>query len=369
MTILALIIGILLIIYLGMGLTYAVGLFMPARRINSGKPFVSVIIAARNEEKNIARCLENLVRQTYSRELFEIIVVDDRSDDGTASVLSEFTAKHNVIRWIRISEKPQNVSGKKNALTQGIADSKGEILLFTDADCVVKETWIENMVAYFSEEVGAVIGFSAVESGNLFERLQEYDFLSLMSATCGITNVGFPLAASGQNLAYRRSAFDAVGGFEKVKERISGDDTLMVQLIRKYTGYRIVFASDPGTFNSTLPMGSLTELIHQRSRWASNGTIMFRLNPLFFLYLVSVYALHILLFAGLIIGSVYPAVMIMTLFAWLTKFVVDFLVGHSGVQVFRKKFSFPVFLLWFVLQTPLIIGIGFKGTLGYFKWK
>jgi cellulose synthase/poly-beta-1,6-N-acetylglucosamine synthase-like glycosyltransferase len=352
-----------------MGLTFLVGLFMPARRVNSSKPFVSVIIAARNEEKNIARCLEHLVRQTYSQELFEIIVVNDRSDDATTDIVSEFAAKYKRIRCVGITEKSQNISGKKNALSKGIADSKGDILLFTDADCVVKESWIENMVGYFSEDVGAVIGFSAIESKTLFERWQEYDFLSLMAAACGITNIGFPLAASGQNLAYRRKAFDAAGGFEKVKERISGDDTLMIQLIRKHTAYRIVFASDPGTFNSTQPMDSLTELIHQRSRWASNGTIMLQLNPLFFIYLVSVYALHIQLFAGLLLGVIYPSVLIMTVFAWITKLVVDFAVSHSGVRVFRKKFSFAIFLLWFILQTPLILVVGFKGALGYFKWK
>lgn len=369
MTILALLIGVLLIIYLGMGLTFLVGLFIPARKVNSVKPFVSVIIAARNEEKNIARCLEHLVCQTYSQKLYEIIVVNDRSDDATTDIVSEFAAKYKTIRCVGINEKPQNISGKKNALTKGIAESKGEILLFTDADCVVKESWIENMVGYFPEDVGAVIGFSAIESKTLFERWQEFDFLSLMAATCGITNIGFPLAASGQNLAYRRKAFDAVGGFEKVKERISGDDTLMIQLIRKHTDYRIVFASDPGTFNATLPMGSLTELIHQRSRWASNGTIMLRLNPLFFLYLVCLYMLHIMLLAGLVLCVIYPSMLIITVFAWITKFIVDFAVSHTGIQFFSRKFSFPLFLSWFILQTPLILLVGLKGMLGYFKWK
>ena len=369
MTILALVIGILLIIYLGMGLTFLVGHFMPARKASSIKPLVSVIIAARNEEKNIVRCLETLVRQTYPVELLEIVVVNDRSDDGTDKMIEEFTAKHKTIKYIKIKEKPENVSGKKYALTQGIEESKGEILLFTDADCIVKESWVENMVAYFSDGIGAVIGFSSVESRNFFERWQEYDFHSLMAATCGITNVGFPLAASGQNLAYRRKAYDEVGGFERIKERMSGDDTLMIQLIRKHTKYRIVFASDPGTYNSTLPMGSLTELIHQRSRWASNGTIMLRLNPFFFIYLVSVYALHMLLFAGLVAGVFNPLLLIMTVFAWITKWVVDLAVSHSGFRLFHREFSFSLFMFWFITQTPLIIWVGFKGTLGYFKWK
>jgi cellulose synthase/poly-beta-1,6-N-acetylglucosamine synthase-like glycosyltransferase len=313
--------------------------------------------------------LDSVVQQTYPKDKFEIIVIDDRSADKTSLLVSEFAMHHPQVSLLSISAKPENVSGKKNALDMGIKNSKGEMLLFTDADCCVKETWIEGMVSYFVHNVGAVIGFSSVESKTFFERWQEFDFLALMSATCGITNMGFPLAASGQNLAYRRKAFDTVGGFERIKERISGDDTLMIQLIRKHTSYRIVFAGEAGTFNSTLPTHTLNEFIHQRSRWASNGTILLQLNPFFFYYLFSIYCLHVLLVTGLLLSFAYLPILFMTAFAWITKGIMDFTVTFYGAQVFKKKYPYALFVVWFFLQTPLVLWVGLKGALGYFKWK
>ena len=369
MVIIAALTGILLIVYLTMSLLFLVGLFIPSQARSADRPFVSILIAARNEQDHIIACLESAVRQSYPKDKFEVIVIDDRSTDGTYQAVSQFSSLHPQIKLLHISSKPKKLSGKKNALDAGIKVAEGEILLFTDADCRVKNTWVEGMVSHFNSDVGAVIGFSAIESNNIFERWQEYDFLALMSATCGITNIGFPLAASGQNLAYRRKAFDSVGGFQTIKERISGDDTLMIQLIRKNTKYKTVFASQDSTFNITRPTHTLKEFIHQRSRWASNGIVMLRMNPAFFLYLIDVYALHLLLVAGLLVGMIHLPLVIMTLFAWISKGIVDFAVTFSGARQFKMKFSHAYFLWWFLLQTPLILWVGLKGSLGLFKWK
>ncbi|MBL7994456.1 glycosyltransferase [bacterium] len=369
MIIIAVLTGVVLIVYLVMSLLYLIGLFLPARNNNLSQPFVSVLIAARNEQNNIIRCLESVVNQTYPKDLFEVIVIDDRSADNTALLVSEFSRLNLHVKMICVSDKPEKISGKKNALSIGINESKGEILLFTDADCRVKDSWVAGMVSCFLEDVGVVIGYSEVESKTFFERWQELDFLTLMSAACGITNLGFPLAASGQNLAYRRKAFDAVGGFEKIIERISGDDTLMIQLIKRYTSYRTVFSGHAGTFNTTLPMNTLYEFIQQRARWASNGTIMLRLNPLFFFYLLSIYCLHFLLVAGLALSAFHVTIMVITAFVWITKGIVDFAVTFHGAHIFKKKYSFTVFVAWFFLQTPLVLWVGIKGALGYFKWK
>ncbi len=361
--------GFLLIVYLAVGLAYLIGLFMSEKNKSPNRPFVSIIIAARNEENNIAECLENIVRQTYPADKWEVIVVDDRSRDGTGRIIENFASRNSQIKWVRVDTKPDAISGKKNALDHGIRLSKGEILLFTDADCHVKETWVEGMVSYFTENVGAVIGFSSIRSKSVFERWQEFDFVVLMAAACGAANLGYPLAASGQNLAYRRSAFDRVGGFEKVKHRISGDDTLMIQLIRKLTEYQIVFATDPGTFTTTQPMYSLSDLVQQRSRWASNGTIMPSLDFPFFAYLVSIYLLHTILLAGLIFGLILKPILIIIVFSWITKGVIDFSGSYVGTQVFKKRFSMITFLMWFVLQTPFVVLVGLRGMLGLFKWK
>jgi cellulose synthase/poly-beta-1,6-N-acetylglucosamine synthase-like glycosyltransferase len=369
MTFFILITGILLIVYLTAGMIFLVGLFMPEKRRGTVQPFVSIIIAARNEEQNIKNCMEGLVRQTYPAGKYEIIVIDDRSEDRTGEIVREFSKQFPQIRLLRIESKPEQYAGKKYALDRGITESKGSLLLFTDADCTVKETWVEGMVSYFEENVGAVIGFSSVKSRTFFEQWQDYDFMIGMTATCGAVNLGFPLAASGQNLAYRREAFEQVGGFEKIKQRISGDDTLMIQLFRKYTKFRIVFASDPKTFNETKPMSTLVEFIHQRSRWASNGTIMLNLNPFFFFYLVCLFLWYVFLMACLPMAFFQPSIAVIVGLAWLSKWVIDFAVGYVAGQMFRKKFYFAAFSSWFFLQPPLILLVGIRGAFGFFRWK
>ncbi len=359
--------GITLIVYVTMGIFFVVGLFFPARTRNPKVPFVSVIIAARNEGKNIRACLEKILNQTYSD--FEIIAADDRSEDSTWSILTELSSIHSRLKPVRIEEKGDIVSGKKNALDHAIKMSKGEILLFTDADCSVPPEWIASMVRYFSDNVGLVIGFSAVEGKTFFEKLQRYDFLALMTAACGIANLGFPLASSGQNLAYRRKAFDEVGGFEKIRHRISGDDVLMTQLIRKFTKYKIVFASDPKCFTTTKPEGSVKALVHQRSRWASNAGVMLQLNFPFFVYLTSVYVFNAVLFCGTLIGMFQPVILLMTIYGWITKWIVDLLVLLNGSVTFKNPFSFIIFQSWFFVQTPYLLWIGIRGSLGWFKWR
>ncbi|MBX7150485.1 glycosyltransferase [bacterium] len=369
MTAIIILFAMVLGIYVVTGLLFVMGLFMPASQRNAVRPFVSVIIAARNEEQSIPDCLNSVLNQTYPSDLFEIIVVDDRSNDRTPEIIRDLTKRNPSVKLIQIKEKPENISGKKNALEQGIKASRGEILLFTDADCGVKITWIEGIVKYFTKDVGLVIGASFTRGATWFERQQSFDFAAMKAAACGITNLGLPFAASGQNLAYRRVAFDEAGGFEKIRHRISGDDVLMMQLIRQLKKWKIVFAGDAGTFNSTRSEPTLSAFIHQRARWASNTEMMLTMSPLFFTYLVSVYGLNVFLAGGLIWGIWNKLMLGLVVFGWINKLIIDFLVTYLGFQKFQKPFSFSFFLTWFFLQAPYVLWVGLQGGLRLFKWK
>ncbi len=369
LTALLVIFGIALAIYLTAGLLFLGGLFLPAVKKKSERPFVSVIIAARNEENNIRRCLQSVIRQTYPADLFEIIVVNDRSSDQTAAITGEFMTANTIVKMITITETPAGYSPKKWALQNGIESSRGDILLFTDADCEVRPEWIETMAEYFDDKTGMVIGFSSVQSRTLFHQLQAMDFLALMTCASGVCNLGFPLSASGQNLAYRRKGFDEAGGFRSVMTRISGDDVLMVQLFRKKTKWKTVFAADPLSYATTQPAENLGQLIRQRARWASNATIMLKLNPSFLLYLTGVYIFHLGL-AGLLLASLWnPFLITVAVFAWMNKLIVDLMVILNGSRIFRRPFSLFVFLIWFILQTPYVLWVGFRGPFGLFQWK
>ncbi len=359
------VLGFVLTVYVVMGLIFAIGLFLKTNPANSDQPFVSVIVAARNEENFIAKCVERLLEQDYPHNQFEVIVVDDRSFDKTAERVLEFSDPR--IRLIQIADKPAEASGKKYALERGVQSSRGEILLFTDADCLVKPTWISAMIRYFSKETGFVVGYSEVQASGFFERWQKHDFMSMMAAAMGGINMGFAFAASGQNLAYRRSAFDKAGGFRSIMHRISGDDVLMLQLVRMRTHYKIVFAGDTRAFNTTKPETSFKNFIHQRSRWASNAEILRSMNPFFFFYLSCVAGLNFLLPIGILAGD--TKMQFACVFGVAVKGTVDFCLSYLGAKQFKTNYSLLAYVSWFVLQPTYILLVGIRGLAGKFIWK
>lgn len=354
--------------------SFLTGLFFPNKRRGSRKYSVSVVVAARNEEQNIENLLSELVAQTYPSSKYEIIIVNDESEDKTGEIIDKFAKQYDNVKHIRaLSDTETGLTAKKNALNQGIRQSKGELILSTDADCHVKPTWIETTVSYFTEDIGMVVGFSQLGDKHyhysFFEKLQAVDFLILMAAAQGSINLCCPLAASGQNIAYRKSAFEAVDGFEKIKHRISGDDILLLQLIRKYTRWKIRFAPSENAFNWTQPEKTIKSFLNQRKRWASNGSYQIKLNIGFFFFIISVFLMNLIMLFGIpIYVYLYHAIAV-PLFCLFVKFLVEFLITLTGTSVFHRTDLLKYFPIWAVLQVPYVIFTGLMSSLGHFIWK
>ncbi len=353
---------------------FLIGLFFPNKKRTPQKHLVSIVVAARNEEKNIGALLSELVDQTYPDEWYEIIIVNDGSEDRTGEIVDRFAKKFKNIRHLLAApDSKTGLIAKKNALNQGIQKSIGEIILSTDADCHVKPTWVETMVSYFTDDVGMVVGFSQlrteVKSYSLFEKVQAVDFLSLMAAAQGSLNLGCPLAASGQNIAYRKTAFNAIGGFEKIKNRISGDDVLLLQLIRRYTNWKIKFASMPEAFNWTEPEKTFKSFFNQRKRWASNGSYQVKLNLGFFLFILSTFIMNLIVICITPIYILKHHSIRLPVWCLLIKFFIEFLITMKGAVVYQRRDLLKYFPVWMILQIPYVIFTGLMGSLGHFIWK
>lgn len=203
-------------------------------------PSVSIIVAAHNEEANIERCLLALCSQRYSQEKFEIIVIDDRSDDQTGAIIKTLVHRFAQLRTVCVTSTPANYAPKKFALLQGIHAASHEILFFTDADCIAQPDWIETMTQYFSDGVGVVLGYSPAEKKrgflNAFYRLETLRTAAMMF---GFAGNGAPYMSVGRNWAIRRSAFIEAGGYESTKQSLSGDDDLLLQAIVRKTHWRV----------------------------------------------------------------------------------------------------------------------------------
>lgn len=344
----------------------------PAPSASPERPFVSVVVAARNEEARLPALLADLAAQSYPS--FEAVIVDDRSSDGTAAGVSDAAARHpGRFRLVRQTEVPAGLSPKKLALQRGVEASRGEIVLLTDADCRVRPTWVEGMARAFEPGVAMVLGcseFAAGEGSTRFERFQAFDFLTLTTAMVASARLGLPLGASGHNLAYRRSAFDRVGGYRSGLDRVAGDDMLMLYLVRSTPGIgRIGYAAGAATLARTDPVPTLRDFRNQRARWASSGMHHFRADPRVMAFgAASLYANLFLL-----CGPLYVLTGYLSWAGWiagvLTKLAADLLVYGSSARHFGRPELLRYLPVWFLAQPVYLTAMAFWGARPRFHWK
>ena len=333
----------------------------PAR--SDQQPFVSIVVAARNEEAYIGACIASLSDQTYPADRYEIIVVDDDSTDTTRDVIKEYAG----VRCLAPSPEFEAFAAKKRPMATGIDAAQGEIILTTDADCTAPTTWVESIVSSFGPDTDVVVGYSKIArvSDDLVHRFQSFDFFTLLSAAAGAIRIGRAWAATGQNLAYRRRMFVQVGGFSTISARPSGDDVLLLQLFRR-AGAAVSFCAEEGGHITTWRSETLSGLTNQRRRWASNAQLQLKLNPAFFAYMVSVFSVAALPVVALILQGNY---------FWLFAIVYGLRLPIDGAVVWlgRNRIdstqSLAFFPVWMLCQVPYILIVGAGGTLLGFKWK
>ncbi|MCD4828233.1 MAG: glycosyltransferase [Candidatus Cloacimonetes bacterium] len=359
--------GLSLLVYLAYIIRFGVALRRKDEPGNNEKPFVSVVIAARNEEAALPMLLTTLVNQSYSQGMFEVIVADDDSTDNTAAVVRQFSARWPNVRLVSVTGRDKAVSPKKNALAQAVDVGSGSIILTTDADCMVGRHWIRSMVAYFEPDVAMVVGYSRTmlpdwRRATLAQKFEHFDFFAMFAAAAGAVAAGKPFSCSGQNLGYRRSAYDKVGGYQRIAHILSGDDVNLMQLMR-HTGQRVRFANSHHAFASTRSVAGWRELLNQRARWASNFRWQATLNTEFFLYLCAVGLLQLGLVATLILqwrlGLAFVAAKLLAEWAFLVR-------SSKRFSFERERLRF--FPVWFVLQVPYLWLVGALGQFNIFSW-
>ncbi|MCC7263615.1 MAG: glycosyltransferase [Candidatus Latescibacteria bacterium] len=355
------------------GGVYALGLGWFTRGIRAQpavaghRPFVSVVVAARNEAGRIPDLLQGLDCQTYPADRWEVIVVDDRSTDHTAEVARAHWG--GLPRMVVLCAEG---AGKKAALAQGLAAASGELILTTDADCRVPPTWVEGMAAACGPGVDMAVGFSQIaapgQTRGWREGLEALDFLHLMGAALGSASQGGALAASGQNLAFRAEVFARVGGYRRVQHRASGDDVLLLQLVRRQGG-KIAFATDTGTYVVHPPSPSWRALLAQRARWASNAPYQLLLSPGFFAYISLVFGCNLLLVASPVLWFLGGVRAGWVVALWLGKGVAEAVLSWRASAFFGRRDLRCYFPAWWVVQPFYLVLAGMLGSLGIFDWK
>jgi cellulose synthase/poly-beta-1,6-N-acetylglucosamine synthase-like glycosyltransferase len=331
----------------------------------------SVIIAARNEEHTLDRCLDHVFDQSLPSERFEVIVINDRSTDATAAVCEGYARNHPNISVITITETPQGIAPKKHAVAQGVRKARNEIVVLTDADCTVPRQWLETIGRHFSHNTGLVQGITAYAENQGMNRffwgVQAIDFLSHGIVSAAAIGAGMPLNSNANNFAFRRTLFEEVAGYgEGSKKVVSGDDDLLLQRIAADKKWEVSYMTDPAGAVTTAPTPTVAGVFEQRKRWGSK-TVNYPKRQVAFLF--GIFLFYSSIVATVIMGFFEPRFFLVAVAMVGAKIAGEYLLLIPGTALFQQKQLRPYIIPASLLQAPVVIAAVVLGVFGRFSWK
>jgi len=347
---------------------------------------LSIIIPARNEEDNIGACIQSILNQSYSKNLYEIIVVNDHSTDSTASIVKTFNEPNiKCIDLINFIGNETN-SFKKKGIEVGVAQANGELIITTDADCVAPPNWLQTIAAFYEEKkpdliVMPVSIFPSPSGEGLgvrfIEIFQALDFMTLQGITGSAVHKKIHSMCNGANLAYTKKAFNTVNGFAGINNIASGDDMMLMHKIYSENKKGIVYLKSAAVIVQTKPVKTITEFINQRIRWASKADKYEDKRMLPVLIVVYFFNMLLLILPIVAILSNFKFLIFnfqfSTLQFWfwvlLLKMVIEIIFLIPVAKFFNKLpllFLFPLMQPFHIIYTVIA---GWLGKFGRYSWK
>lgn len=326
------------------------------------KTSFTIVVPFRNERENLPNLLHSISLLHYPRELVEVILVDDDSNDSWKIEDGRWKFEIRLIKNERKSNSP-----KKDAIETAIQIAKNDWIITTDADCLVQKDWLTTFDQYIQEnEVEMVAsGVCYIPKSGFLSAFQNLDFLSLQGATIGSFGINKPFMCNGANFAYSKAFFKELNGFQGNETIASGDDVFLLQKAVLSTPKKVGFTLAKESIVATKPVENWTELFQQRVRWASKSTGY-----------SSVYGklLALIVFGG-------NLVWIMSFLLWLIglldqnifmlfvalKFLIDFILIYKTANFFESK-------LQYVLASSLLypffsVSVAVYSLFGKYNWK
>lgn len=331
---------------------------------------VSVIIACRNEEKNIPKIVDCLKRQKFNNDKLELIFVNDHSEDKTLQLLINEQKKCSFMRVINLSS---SVEGKKNAVREGVFKSTGDIVLCTDADCEMSSFWIQTMVNYFNNSNCRFISAPVVlnKKDSLFNIYQKLELLSLVTTSAAAIGLNTPTLCNGANLGFRRNDYLHINPEEFKK--FKNDDLSLLNYFKKNFFDSIFFVKDSNAIVYTSAQNSLNSYFSQKMRWISSARyfndiyIILKSLLVYTINLIVCYSIiqfiYFLFFDFNLFFSIFYLMVI------IVKVVIDFFFLNNTLNFFKEigllKYLFPTVIINSIITT-VIVPLSFICPL---KWK
>ncbi len=319
---------------------------------------VTVIVPVRNEERTIAATLKSVLNNDYNSDLLQILVVNDHSTDGTVDEVAVFGQS------VEILHLEEGVEGKKQAITLGVNRANGEMILCTDGDTQVSQDWIKAHAQ--SYEAGARLSFGGVgyQKSNLWHEMIELELSALVAVGAVSAGAGKPSMINGCNYSFSKEAFENVDGFRGNEAVPTGDDEFLLRKISEAYPGEVRFLPVPESYVSTEPVGSWSEFVNQRRRWASkwkhHSDISSKLIPgLVFLF----YLLLIIVFGGLAFFQPKAALEVM-----VAKCSLDVLFLGVLANSLSLRMILAIILLQ-IIYPFYVVFFGLASNFGSYRWR
>ena len=333
------------------------------------QPAVSIIISLHNEEKNIPALIAHLALQDYPKNLLEIIFVDDRSNDSSFELLDKDNIGGFPVRLIRIEKTAPDFAPKKYAITQAVAQARGEILLFTDADGRPGPKWVSRITSLFNLETGMVLGYAPYTTENLNDgilfRILALEYLSHAAVSAASAGLNYPVTCVGTNMAYRKIVFEQLSGYGKFSHIHTGDDDLFLQRVRDETNWHIRYATDKESRVDNAPPENFRQFYNQRLRYASKG---FLYPPVFKILLIGFYLFNFLFLLNSVFALIFPLLIPVCMLALLLKFISDYMFIFRAASVLHDRRHLSLIFIALIIHIPYVVYFGLAAQLQNFIW-
>jgi cellulose synthase/poly-beta-1,6-N-acetylglucosamine synthase-like glycosyltransferase len=329
--------------------------------INTG---ISVIIAFRNERENLPRLIASLEKQVYPAAFYEIILADDHSDDGSVEFIKEYIKSNPLFK---LCSNNMQETGKKAALLKGIATSSFELIVTTDADCVMGKRWLSTIADFYQENHPAmIIGLVDIFGDKgFFRNFQEIEFLSLVASGAGAAAGQKPVYCNGANLAYEKAIFLGYGDPFR-KNIVSGDDTLFLLNIKKDMKKRVMLLKSASAIVHTTGVSSWSHFFNQRRRWISKTRFYKDPEVVFITWLVFLVTLMMVYSMSLFVSGInvwlFPVM-------FTGKTLIDFLLLKSFMKFYRKNPPGWNFILFSLIYPVYVIVVACSCIFFRYTWK
>ncbi len=320
---------------------------------------VSVIICAKNEEKNLKKLIPILFKQDYPN--FELVIINDNSSDNTLEVIESFILLYPHIKLVDVKENEQFWGNKKFALTLGIKAASCDYLLFTDADCIPNSIhWISAMVSQFNNEKQIVIGYGAYKKTNGFlNKLIRYETLLTAIQYFGYAKAGTPYMGVGRNMAYTKSLFFEANGFIAHMKLKSGDDDLFINQMATKANTATCFS--PDSFTTSIPKTTFKDWLNQKKRHVSTAQYYKPLHK-FLLGLFYTSQLLFWILSILVLIFSFKPMLILPLIG--LRFLFYYLILYASAKKLQEKdlifFGFFFEIILILIQLRIFIGNKFS---------